>query len=142
MILERINKEEDMAKKKYTKLDGKKIVKKGAAGIKQADIKKVLTKSEDIKKKFEHAGPLGRFLEDLQLLLAIVKDYVAGKYKRIPRWSVAAIVFALLYVLNPFDIVPDFITFVGYLDDAAVVAACLYFVEQDLKEYQEWKRGN
>jgi uncharacterized membrane protein YkvA (DUF1232 family) len=71
--------------------------------------------------------------------LAIVKDYIRGNYRKIPRWSVAAMVFTLLYVLNPFDIIPDFITLIGYIDDAAVVTGCLYLVEQDLKEYKEWK---
>ena len=128
-----------MPKKKLTVVDGKKIVKKGAAKIKDEDFERVLKKSEAIKNKFKHAKPLSRFVEDVILLLSIVKDYIKGNYRNIPRWSIAAIVFTLLYVLNPFDIIPDFITFIGYLDDAAVVAGCLYLVEQDLKEYKEWK---
>lgn len=128
-----------MAKKKITVMDGKKIVKKGAAKIKDADFEKVLIKSEAIRNKFEHARPLSRFFEDFKLLLAIVRDYKQGVYKKIPRWSVAVIVFALLYVLNPFDIIADFIAFIGYLDDAAVVAGCLLLVERDLNEYKEWK---
>ena len=128
-----------MPKKKITVVDGKNIVKKGAAKIKDEDFEKVIKKSEAIRNKFEHARPLGRFIEDSILLSAIVKDYVKGKYKKIPRWSMAAIVFTLLYVLNPFDLIPDFIAFIGYLDDAAVVAGCLYLVEQDLQEYKEWK---
>ena len=128
-----------MAKKRITVLNGKKIVKKGAAKIKDADFEKVLIKSEAIRNKFEHARPLSRFFEDFKLLLAIVRDYKQGVYKKIPRWSVAVIVFALLYVLNPFDIIADFIAFIGYLDDAAVVAGCLLLVERDLNEYKEWK---
>jgi uncharacterized membrane protein YkvA (DUF1232 family) len=128
-----------MPRKKLIVVNGKKIVKKGAAKIKDEDFEKVLQKSEAIKNKFKHARPLGRFVEDLILLLAIVKDYIKGNYRKIPRWSMAAIVFTLLYVLNPFDLIPDFIIFIGYLDDAAVVAGCLYLVEQDLKEYKEWK---
>ena len=128
-----------MPKKKISVADGKSIVKKGAAKIKDADFERVVKKSEAIKNKFKHAKPLGRFVEDVILLLSIVKDYIRGNYKSIPRWSIAAIAFSLLYVLNPFDIIPDFITFIGYLDDAAVIAGCLYLVEQDLKEYKEWK---
>ena len=128
-----------MPKKKITVVDGKNIVKKGAAKIKDEDFEKVIKKSEAIRNKFEHARPLGRFIEDSILLSSIVKDYVKGKYKKNPRWSMTAIVFTLLYVLNPFDLIPDFIAFIGYLDDAAVVAGCLYLVEQDLQEYKEWK---
>jgi uncharacterized membrane protein YkvA (DUF1232 family) len=128
-----------MVKRKITVLDGEKIVKKGAAKIKDADVKKVLEKSKAIENKFTHAGPLSRFLEDFKLLIAIVRDYKKGAYRKIPRWSIAVIVFTLLYVLNPFDIIADFIAFIGYLDDAAVVAGCLLLVERDLKEYKEWK---
>jgi uncharacterized membrane protein YkvA (DUF1232 family) len=52
----------------------------------------------------------------------------------------AAIVAALLYVLSPIDLLPDFIPIVGYVDDALVVAACLALVEQDLINYKEWKK--
>jgi uncharacterized membrane protein YkvA (DUF1232 family) len=131
-----------MAKKKITVLDGKKIVRKGAARVKDADVKKVLARSRAIESKFAHAKPLNRFFEDFKLLLAIVSDYRKGAYRKIPRWSIAVIVFALLYVLNPFDIIADFIAFVGYLDDAAVVAGALLLVEKDLNEYKEWKINN
>lgn len=128
-----------MARKKLTVKDGKRIVKKGAARIKDEDFKKVLAKSAAIEQRFAHARPLNRFFEDFKLLMAIVRDYKTGAYKKIPRWSVAVIAFALLYVLNPFDIIADFIAIIGFLDDAAVVAGCLLLVEKDLKEYREWK---
>lgn len=128
-----------MAKKKITVLNGKKIVRKGAARIKKTDLNKVLEKSAAIENKFAHARPLNRFFNDFKLLIAIVSDYKKGVYKKIPRWSIAIIVFALLYVLNPFDIIADFIAIIGFLDDAAVVAGCLLLVEKDLIEYKEWK---
>ena len=128
-----------MPKKKITVLDGKKIARKGAAKIKDTDFNKVLEKSEAIENKFAHARPLSRFFEDFKLLMAVVSDYRKGVYRKIPRWSIAVIVFALLYVLNPFDIIPDFIAFIGYLDDAVVVAGALLLVEKDLNEYKEWK---
>jgi uncharacterized membrane protein YkvA (DUF1232 family) len=48
----------------------------------------------------------------------------------------------LLYVLNPLDLIPDFLPLVGQIDDAAVVAACLLMVRQDLHKYKKWKIGN
>jgi uncharacterized membrane protein YkvA (DUF1232 family) len=128
-----------MARKKLTVKDGKRIVKKGAARIKDEDFKKVLAKSAAIEQRFAHARPLNRFFEDFKLLMAIVRDYKTGAYKKIPRWSVAVIAFALLYVLNPFDIIADFIAVIGFFDDAAVVAGCLLLVERDLNEYRDWK---
>jgi len=103
------------------------------------DIEKVLDKSEEIRKRFETGGPLGKFVEDFKLLMAVVKDYRRGKYRKIPFWTVAAIVGALLYVLNPLDLIPDFIPLVGQIDDAAIVAACLLMVRQDLHKYKKWK---
>ncbi|MDR9458483.1 MAG: DUF1232 domain-containing protein, partial [Salegentibacter sp.] len=46
---------------------------------------------------------------------------------------------ALLYVLSPIDLIPDFLPFVGYLDDAAVFAALLKYVRLDLQKYRDWK---
>ena len=118
------------------------IVTKEAERVSDKDIENVLAKSEEIRKRFETGGPLGKFVEDFKLLIAVVKDYRRGKYRKIPFWTVAAIVGALLYVLNPLDLIPDFLPLVGQIDDAAVVAACLLMVRQDLHKYKKWKIAN
>jgi uncharacterized membrane protein YkvA (DUF1232 family) len=118
------------------------IVAKEAERVTDQDIEKVLDKSEEIRRRFETGGPLGKFVEDFKLLMAVVKDYRRGKYRKIPFWTVAAIVGALLYVLNPLDLIPDFIPGLGQIDDAAVVAACLLLVRQDLHKYKKWKIEN
>jgi hypothetical protein len=46
---------------------------------------------------------------------------------------------ALLYVLNPADVLPDVIVGVGYLDDATVVAFCLKLIEKELEKYKAWQ---
>ena len=113
--------------------------KKGAREVTEQDIDKVRDKSDEIQSKFQSGGPLARFIEDGKLLLSLTRDYVNGKYKRIPWWAISAVVFTLLYVFNPFDIVPDVLPVVGYVDDAAVFVLCLGLVEQQLREYKEWK---
>ena len=113
----------------------------GAQKVTEKDLEKVINKSEEIKKKFSAKGPLARFIEDGQLLIAIVKDYWSGVYRQIPYGALASIVFTLIYVLNPFDLVPDMLPLIGQLDDVAVMGACLILVEQDLHKYKDWKQG-
>lgn len=117
------------------------FVKEGAEKITDKDVEKVVDKSEEIKQKFVSRGPLKRFIEDAKLLLALVKDYRASKYRQIPYGIIAAAVFALLYVFNPFDLVPDVLPFVGAVDDATVIGACLLMMEQDLNKFRKWKEG-
>ena len=118
----------------------KKIIENGAQKVTDEDLEKVVNKSEDIKRKFSAGGPLQRFIEDGQLLISIVKDYRAGIFRQVPFGTIAAIVFTLIYVFNPLDLVPDVLPIIGQIDDAAVVAACMILVEQDLHSYKLWKQ--
>jgi len=48
----------------------------------------------------------------------------------------------LIYVLNPFDMVPDVLPVIGQLDSVAVVqGACLILIKQGLHKYKDWKEG-
>lgn len=98
-------------------------------------IEKVNLRAKDIEGKLPK---LKQFFEQAKLMLSLVKDYAAGRYRDTPYWAIAAVALALLYVLNPADLFPDFIIGVGYLDDAAVIAFCLKLVEQDLEKYKQW----
>ena len=117
------------------------IVKDGAQNVTQKDIQKVISRSEELQRKFSAKGPLARFVEDGKLLIAIVKDYWAGAYRQVPYGVIASSVFTLIYVLNPFDMVPDVLPLIGQLDDVAVLGACLLMVEHDLHTYKDWKLG-
>ena len=117
------------------------IIKDGAQNVTQKDIQKVISRSEEIQRKFSARGPLARFVEDGKLLMSIVKDYWAGAYRQVPYGVIASSVFTLIYVLNPFDMVPDVLPLIGQLDDVAVLGACLLMIEHDLHTYKDWKLG-
>jgi uncharacterized membrane protein YkvA (DUF1232 family) len=117
------------------------FVKEGAEEVTAKDIDTVVEKSEDIKEKFSARGPLKRFIVDARLLTALVKDWRAGKYRQALYGTIAAVVFALLYVFNPLDLVPDVLPFIGAVDDATVIGACLMLIERDLTKYRTWKEG-
>jgi uncharacterized membrane protein YkvA (DUF1232 family) len=115
------------------------FVKEGAEKVTSRDIETVADKSEEIKKQFKSRGPLKRFVEDSRLLTALIRDWRTGKYRQALYGTIAAVVFALLYVFNPFDLVPDVLPFIGAVDDATVIGALLMLVERDLHKYRNWK---
>ncbi len=117
------------------------FVEEGAEKVTPKDIETVVKKSDEIKKKFNARGPLKRFVEDGKLLIALVKDWRSGTYRQVMYGTIAAIVFALIYVFDPFDIVPDFLPIIGAVDDATIIGACLMLIERDLNKYRSWKEG-
>lgn len=117
------------------------FVKEGAEEITPKDIEKVAESSEDIQKKFSARGPLKRFIVDARLLTSLIRDWRLGKYRQALYGTIAAVAFALLYVFNPLDIIPDVLPFLGVVDDAAVIGALLMLVERDLNKYRSWKEG-
>lgn len=77
----------------------------------------------------------------LQLLFSIVKDYSKGNYTAVPKNTIIAIIAGLLYLIVPLDAVPDFIPFVGYLDDVSVLSFLISRISKDLKKYEAWKKN-
>jgi uncharacterized membrane protein YkvA (DUF1232 family) len=100
------------------------------------DIAKVTQRAQDIENKLPK---LTQVFEQAKIMLSMVKDYWTGAYREIPYWAISAVSLALLYVLNPADVIPDVIIGVGYLDDATVVAFCLKLVQRELERYEEWQ---
>jgi len=103
------------------------------------DAQKVMDNQEKIERIA--ANPtLHKYLNDVKLYFQMLGDIFTGKYKKVPFGTIAAIVGTLLYVLSPVDLIPDVIPVVGYLDDAAILAACLNFTRFDVEEYKKDKK--
>lgn len=107
--------------------------------VRRTDLEDLLERQKAIEKKVRDSGRLRRFSTDIKLMFSLIRDYWHGHYRAIPWKAVAAVAGALLYVLNPLDLIPDLIFGFGLLDDAGVVALCLKLVESDLHRYAAWK---
>lgn len=64
----------------------------------------------------------------------VVAAYYAMLDPTTPTSARLTLVAALAYFVTPFDVVPDFILGVGFLDDASVLAAALAAVRRSIKE--------
>ena len=120
---------------------GKAVLEEGAQKVTEKDVAIVVSRSEEIQKKFSAKGPLARFIVDGKLLISLVKDYWSRSYRQIPYGILSSAVFTLIYVFNPLDIIPDVLPIIGQVDDVAVLSACLLLIEQDLNKYRDWKEG-
>lgn len=126
-----------MANGEVTEVEAREVIEEGTRRISESDIEFVIEKEKEINRKFR--GPLAKFIIDGKTLISMIKDYWNKKYREVPWWTIGASATALLYVLNPMDLVPDFIPFVGLLDDATVLSVCIYLIDRDLARYREWK---
>jgi uncharacterized membrane protein YkvA (DUF1232 family) len=111
----------------------------GMRNIRNNDILRVIRRSRSLRRLIN--GPVAEMGAEATQLFSMVKDYASGSYRDIPRSTVLASVFALLYVLNPFDLMPDFIPGIGYIDDMSMVALVIGSIRRDVENYSRWRRS-
>ena len=107
-----------------------------------SDVDKTEELLNSLEEKINMIPKLGKHLSVIPVMIQMVRDYVRKKYTKAPAGTIVAIVSALIYVFNPFDIIPDAVPGVGYFDDATVIAVCLKLVKSDVEDYKEWKEEN
>lgn len=84
-------------------------------------------------------GPWEQYGRQILLLFELLRDWREGR-QPMPWRSVAAVTAALLYFINPFDMMPDLLPAVGYLDDFVVIGACMRLIQSDLRAYMKSRR--
>lgn len=78
--------------------------------------------------------------QDFERSIRAVSAYKNGVYRKMPLRSILTIIASLVYFVNPFDLVPDFLMGVGYLDDVALVAYCFRMIRRDLRDFEDWEK--
>ena len=81
------------------------------------------------------AGKKVHFLPKLLTIFYCMQDQDTPKFMKLILMG------AIGYVILPFDFVPDVIAGVGWLDDAAVLAAAMHFAGAYIKP-EHWEKTN
>lgn len=92
-------------------------------------------------------GQLGAYLskdglasvkDNLLLLYHYIKDILAGRYKDYTPSKMVFIIAVLVYVVSPFDFLPDMIP-MGLLDDSSLILWAIKEVSDELEKYRKSK---
>ena len=124
--------------KKKSKID-EDFVKTEVTKIDDDDVTIAMDSQEEVDDKINNSGLLQKYSELAKVMYGMLKDYRKGVYNKVPWFTIATIAFSFLYILNPLDIIPDFIPGLGYIDDLAILTFGLRFIESDLHNYLDWK---
>lgn len=93
--------------------------------------------ANDLHKADKKAIHLDDKVSDFKLLLSMLKDVTAGQYK-MNKWNLSIIIGTIVYVISPLDAMPDFLPFVGWLDDVTIVGYALSKLSEEISKYKDF----
>ena len=108
----------------------------GSRNFTEEDLERIRAERSSAENK---SGSLGDQIASFRVLWSLLQDYWDGEYKAVPWKFIASIGFAVTYLVSPLDIVPDFIPFLGFVDDATVFALVVSSFQSEIDTYKKWK---
>lgn len=91
-----------------------------------------------VRKAEQKKNSLGEVWNDLMVFFNLIRDWSTGAYKGISLQNILIVIGAVIYFLNPFDAIPDFIIGYGFLDDITVIGYVLNSLKKEIDEYRSW----
>lgn len=79
--------------------------------------------------------------EKLYVLGRLIRAYALGHYREIPWKSILIIVAAIIYFINPIDLLPDFIPITGFTDDFAVLLWVYSTLSCEIDKFLAWENS-
>lgn len=83
---------------------------------------------------------LRKIWTDLATLIRLISAWARRDYSVVPWSTILAASAALIYLINPFDLIPDFIQGFGLIDDVAVLGLVIGAIRDDLTSFAAWER--
>jgi len=84
-------------------------------------------------------GPFGENWPYFHAMLRLIRCYADGDYRAIPESTLVVIVAAIIFVVNPLDVIPDALPVLGYLDDATVISLAVKRSRDALDDFMSWE---
>ena len=80
-------------------------------------------------------------VQDSVIALArMLSSWVKGDYRNISTKSIIAVVAALIYFVNPLDLIPDFTPVIGQVDDIFVLGYLIKMLNKEIERFMAWEK--
>ena len=82
------------------------------------------------------------FLQDpwdcLQMLFRLIRAWITGKYA-LPKATIVMAVAGVIYFVEPFDLIPDRIPVLGFVDDGRVITSVVAANIREILRFRDWE---
>ncbi len=85
-------------------------------------------RASDVREKFSVFGRL-------------MKAYATGRYRQVPWKTLLLVVAAVLYFVNPVDLVPDLLPVLGLTDDFSILLWVYHSASAEIDRFLEWEKS-
>lgn len=75
----------------------------------------------------------------VEVFIRMIRAHLNKQYTGLSSRSLGLLVLGLFYFALPTDLVPDFIPFIGYVDDITVLLAIFKSLQSDIERFLEWE---
>lgn len=77
--------------------------------------------------------------ENLDAFLRMVPLLMKGEYKPKQKRNLFLGLGALIYVVSPIDLIPEFVPMFGVVDDVVIVAFALKYINREIQNFLAWE---
>lgn len=78
--------------------------------------------------------------EKFYIFSRLTSAYATGRYRSIPWKMVVTVLAAIIYFLNPIDLIPDFIPGLGLTDDFSVLLWVYNSINTEIDKFLVWEK--
>ena len=93
-------------------------------------LKKAISKSKNRSKELK---------EDVVTSVQLIKDWKNNDYKNVSKKTILSLLAGIIYFVNPFDLIPDFLLHFGFIDDIGVMTFVMSQFKTEINNYRLYK---
>lgn len=82
-----------------------------------------------------------RIVKALRTFFPMLIDWKRGHYRPLPKKAVGLMALAVLYLVSPIDLIPDFLLGWGFIDDVLISGWLLAKLDEELDDYRRWRKA-
>ena len=77
----------------------------------------------------------------IRAFFRMIRGWVTGKYRVTPWRTIGLGAVLLVYLFSPVDLIPDYIPFVGFIDDLVILGFFARSLQKDVRRFAEWEQS-
>ena len=117
------------------------MARSAAVGVLRKRLRFLALVLEAYRKLYRNERSVAGIRGEMVQLFRLSQAWARSEYTSVPWRSILYAAAAVLYFVNPVDLIPDAIVGLGFVDDVAVVSAVVRAIRRDLVAFQQWEAG-